>query len=148
MADASLLAQIPLFSSLNQSQMREVASKMTMRYFEAGQVIFKRGDPGTTSSGAGPIGLYIIISGQVKISAPGKGGGEVVLGVLGENDFFGEIALLDGGSRSATATAEKPTRALNMQRKELMSLLEDYPDVARQIIDIIKARISGMGGGA
>ena len=96
----ALLRTIPLLSSLSDSQLDAI--RMCSRAVAHGGnvVLFQEGDPGDY--------LFLVISGRVKVSLLGEEGKEIVLSILGPTSFLGEMALLDGAPRSATAmTLEK-----------------------------------------
>ena len=91
------LALIPFFSGLDAAALERVAAGTRTRRFRRGEVIFHAGDPGDA--------LFVIVSGEVKIAVPSESGEEAILTTLREGDVFGELALLDGAPRSATAAA-------------------------------------------
>jgi CRP/FNR family cyclic AMP-dependent transcriptional regulator len=97
------LAAIPFFSGLEPDALERLASSMRTRRFRRGEVIFHIGDPGDA--------LFVIVSGEVKISLPSDTGEEAILATLGPGEFFGELALLDGAPRSASAGALSATEA-------------------------------------
>ena len=79
------------------STLEHVAAGTRTRRFRRGEIIFHAGDPGDA--------LFIIVSGEVKIALPSEEGDEAILAILRPGDVFGELALLDGAPRSATASA-------------------------------------------
>ena len=95
-------AQVSLFSTLDPEGLRELAAAARRRGFRAGEVIFHRDDPGQV--------LYVIREGKVKIYITSPDGQEVALAVFGPGDYFGELALLDGQPRSASAVAIERSR--------------------------------------
>jgi len=131
--DVSFLEQVPLFTSLEQDELAELAGKLTLREFRRGEVIFHQDDPGTA--------LYIIKKGQVKITAASLQGEEIILAILSDGDFFGELSTLDGKERSATATAMEPTQALSLHWRDLASALGKYPHMLRSILNALSDRL-------
>ena len=108
------LAAIPFFGGLDPVALERLAATMRARRFRRGEVIFHVGDPGDA--------LFVILSGEVKISLPSETGDEAILATLRAGDFFGELALLDGAPRSATAIALEPTETLALPRDRFREL--------------------------
>lgn len=116
------LAALPLFAGYDAAMLAEVAAAVRVRRFRRGEVIFHRGDPGTT--------LFIVISGCVKIVAPTEGGEEALLALMGPSDFFGELSLLDGAPRSATAVALEPVELWVLHRDDVLRPILAVPGAA------------------
>jgi CRP-like cAMP-binding protein len=109
------LARCPLFANANQEQLESLAARLRRRRFRRNEVIFHQGDPGDS--------LHVVASGAVKILLPSAEGDEAIIATLRPGDFFGELALLDGSTRSATAAALEATETLVLPRAVLMELL-------------------------
>jgi len=92
-----------------------------------------RGDPGDS--------LYAVVTGRVRISASGPGGKEVFLNIMEAGDAFGEIALLDGSPRTATATAMARTELMIVQRGPFFALLRTEPQLAAHLIQLLCRRV-------
>ena len=105
-----------------------------LRYFAPGEVIFEAGDPGD--------GFHVVVSGRVGIRAGGRSG-EVIrpLATIAPGDFFGEMAILDEGVRSATAVAEVATCTRFLGREPFLALLHEQPDFAFRLIRAFSARL-------
>jgi len=131
--ETTLLAQVPLFASLKEAHLAELAGKLTLRNYELGTTIFNRDDRGST--------LYIIRNGQVKISAPSPEGEEVILAMMTDGDFFGELSILDLKPRSATATAMETTSAFTLERDDFLDVVNTEPDLAIQILAALSERL-------
>jgi CRP/FNR family cyclic AMP-dependent transcriptional regulator len=125
------LARIPFFAGLDADALQRVASGARTRRFRRGEVIFHAGDPGD--------GLFILISGEVKIALPSETGDEAILATLGAGDVFGELALLDGAPRSATATARVAAETVVLPRDRFHALIASEPAVR----DALLASIAG-----
>lgn len=125
------LAAIPFFSGLDPAALESVAASMRARRFRRGEVIFHLGDPGDA--------LFVIVSGDVKISLPSETGDEAILATLRPGEVFGELALLDGAPRSATATAISPTETVVLPRERFRELIATEAGVR----DALLASIAG-----
>jgi CRP-like cAMP-binding protein len=108
----ALLARCPLFAGVAPEDLRDLASHLRPRRFRRGEVIFHQDDPGDS--------LHVVTSGAVKIVLPSTGGEEAIIATVHAGDFFGELALLDGVARSATATAVEPTETLSLPREPFL----------------------------
>ncbi len=140
-----LLAEIPLFSNMDDDERAEVRSIMTERIFQPGQQVMKAGDPTCT--------FNIIERGQVEVWLTDTDGKKVVLDMLGPGKFFGELAMLSGETRSASATSEEEVVTLELQRDEFFDFLRRRPDAALDVLielgqrlkhtdDILRTRVS------
>jgi len=133
MDNNELLARVPLFTSINAEHLVDLANAMNTRTYRRGEVIFHKDDPGSM--------LYILKSGQVKITTSSPEGEEVILAILKEGDFFGELSLLDGKPRSASATAMEDTTALTLDRRDLIDSIFQNPELAINILTSISERL-------
>jgi len=125
------LATIPFFAGLDPPALERVAAGMRSRRFRRGEVIFHIGDPGDA--------LFVIVEGEVKISLPSETGEEAFLATLGLGDVFGELALLDGAPRSASATAISATETVVLPRDRFRELIATEAGVR----DALLASIAG-----
>ncbi len=140
-----LLAEIPLFSNMDDNERAEVRSIMTERVFQPGQQVMRAGDLGCAFS--------IIERGEVEIWLIDSDGKKVVLDVLGPGKFFGELSMLAGETRSASATSEGEVVTLELDRNEFFDFLRRRPDAALDVLmelgqrlkhtdDILRTRVS------
>jgi CRP-like cAMP-binding protein len=111
----------PLFAPCPEGVLADVGRRLRHRHFRRNEVIFHQGDPGDA--------LHVITSGAVKILLPSPEGEEAIIATLKEGDFFGELALLDGQPRSATATAVEQTETLSLPRDVFRELVEKHPEL-------------------
>jgi CRP-like cAMP-binding protein len=111
----ALLAHSQLFAGCPEADLAEVAGRLRRRRFRRGEVIFHQDDPGDS--------LHVVASGAVKILLPSTEGEEAIIATLHPGDFFGELSLLDGAPRSATATAVEPSETLALPREAFRDLL-------------------------
>lgn len=128
-----LLQEVPFFAGVNRPELIALASACQRRPYRRNEVIFHRDDPGEA--------LHIVQTGQVRIELLSPQGEEIVLALFQAGDFFGELSLLDGLPRSATAVATEPTVTLTLTRAEFQRVLERTPPVAQQIIVALSARL-------
>lgn len=106
------------------------------RHFAAGEVIFTAGEAGD--------GLYLVTTGQVRISAVVGRNKPRTLAMIGAGDFFGEMAVIDAAPRSATATAEVATTAYFVPRETVLGLLHGNPQLALDIVREFSARMRAL----
>jgi len=132
-ANIQSLKNIPIFSSLSKTHLEELSEIMLEKTYRKNQVIFDQGDPGSS--------LIVIKSGLVKISLVDSNNHEFIIKTFSVNDFFGEMSLLDGGSRSATATAVEDTQALIIFRENFISLIQKTPSMALGMLTELSNRL-------
>jgi protein phosphatase len=123
-----LLRRIPLFSGFDKRRLQRLGMLADEVDVAAGERLMQQGESGTD--------MMIIVSGSVAIERGGER-----LNTLGPGDFFGEIALIDGGPRTATVTAEEATRLLVITHREFHSLMDEFPEVAAQVLNALAHRI-------
>ena len=124
-----VLAEIPLFQALSQEGIVAAARAGLSRTYAPGQIICYQGDPGDH--------LYVVIEGLVKIVFASERGDEMVLNILGPEEIFGELALLDGSPRSASAVALKSTSVFVLPRRQLLELMSVNPRLADEFLKLI-----------
>jgi CRP-like cAMP-binding protein len=122
-----------LFRGLPRDTRARIAALATRRQYDEGGMIFMRGDPGDSLCG--------VVTGRVRISASGPGGKEVFLNIMEPGDAFGEIALLDGSPRTATATAMSRTEIIVIPRDAFSALLQSQPQLAAHLIQLLCKRV-------
>jgi CRP/FNR family transcriptional regulator, cyclic AMP receptor protein len=128
-----LLRKVPLLSALPDAQINDLASYLKEKRFRRGEYIIYEGDEGNE--------LFIIIEGLVKITKLNEDGREKILATLGEGEFFGELALVDGAPRSATVQAKSACVMYSLARNEFMNLLKQAPEVCLSIITVLAQRL-------
>ncbi len=121
-----LLKEIPLFSGLRKGELREVERLVHRRLYKEGEVVFWEGEPG--------VGIYIIQQGEVGIYKEYAKAGQKELARLHPGDFFGEMALLDDDSRSATAVASGETCLFGLIHPDLFDLIERKPQLGVKLL--------------
>jgi CRP-like cAMP-binding protein len=113
------LRRCALFEGLDDAALEVVVQQLRRRRFRRGEVVFHQGDPGDA--------LHVVATGAIKIVLPSTEGDEAIIATLRTGDFFGELALLDGAPRSATAIALEPCETLALPRAALHTLLDRDP---------------------
>lgn len=132
------LARCPLFERADASIIESIASGLRRRRFRRNEVIFHQGDPGDS--------LHIVASGAVKIVLPSAEGEEAIIATLRPGDFFGELALLDGAPRSATATALEPSDTLVLPRQVFLDLLDTMPGLRNALLAGLAKQLRRLTG--
>ena len=116
MNSENLLNNIPLFEDISEETLNKIVSYGNKIMFKKDSTILVESEEGTA--------LFFIIKGKVKVTLQSKEGKEVILSLLKENDFFGEMALIDGTNRAATIVACEPTELFIIKRDDFLNLLK------------------------
>ncbi|HEV7337357.1 MAG TPA: Crp/Fnr family transcriptional regulator [Bosea sp. (in: a-proteobacteria)] len=133
---ASLLSANPFFSGLVPGTLERIAGICRPHHLAARAVLFLKGDASD--------GLYAIRRGLVRIGTTDDLGQQMTMNVLGGGDVFGEIALLDGRSRTADAVAIEDTEMFFLPRRDFLGLLNSEPSIALQVIELLCARLRDL----
>ena len=120
-APVELIKSVPLFSDLSPKEIDQIAKSFKERIFSPGDQI--------TEEGKGGVGFFVIESGTAKILVHDE-----VRGQYGPGDYFGEIALIDAGTRSATITAETELRCYGLTSWEFRPLVEQHASIAWKLL--------------
>jgi CRP/FNR family transcriptional regulator, cyclic AMP receptor protein len=131
--EAQSLARVPLFRRLEPDELEHLAEDVTQVNYNVGETIFNEHDLGD--------GLYVVESGSVRIWVMDEDVSEVTLAELKAGDFFGELAVLDRGERSSSATAISDTHLHKLSSDAFQKFLIDHPDAAVDVICEIAARM-------
>src|SRR5215510_9443234 len=115
MTPRELFHRHPVFSALTDDETRELLKRARTRRVAMGDVVFRKDDPGD--------GLYGVLAGSILIVVESAEGKELILNIHGEGEFFGEVALLDGEGRSATAVAREASQLFFLGRAEFLAFL-------------------------
>jgi CRP/FNR family transcriptional regulator, cyclic AMP receptor protein len=115
-----------LFRGVTQPDLETIAPMLRQRRFRAGETIFHEGDPGDA--------MHVIAAGRAKISIESQEGDEAILVALGPGDVFGELVLLDGAPRSATAVAIEPTVTYTLAKSSFDPLMAHNADFRSAIL--------------
>jgi len=128
-----VLQKHEFFHGLPPPILRRISSRVRKAYYAAGRPIFSKGDPGH--------GLLAVLSGVVKISVVSEDGKEIALNLLGAGEIFGEIALLDGGPRTADSVALDDCELLMLDRRDILPLLMEEPSIAIKLLEVLSSRL-------
>ncbi|MDZ7707533.1 MAG: Crp/Fnr family transcriptional regulator [Trueperaceae bacterium] len=132
----AFLADVPLFSGADDRLLDIVAGAVQKRAYPAGAVLFREGDVGEA--------VYLLRQGTVKLSKVDLGGHEKTLALLRPPEFFGEMAPLSEGTRSATAVAVENVEALLLFGDDFHRLMRDHPRVGLNVNTTLARRLRGM----
>ncbi len=129
----ALLAGTPLFADADADELGVLAGRARMVTLAPRALLFNRGDSGDR--------LYVLASGLVRIGAMSPDGREVTYGLIRPGQVFGEIAVLDGGPRSADATAVLKSQLAAIERADLMAFLDRRPAHTLRLLTILCGRV-------
>jgi len=133
------LHRVPIFQPLSENEIEELASSCEIQSFDAGEKLIREGDPDSS--------LFVISSGVVSIVKKDGKGQHIELSRLGNSECFGEMSLLTGEPRSATAKAITNVEAIRVPKEGLAPLLKVKPDLSKELAEIMamrRARTEGL----
>ena len=133
MNSAEYLRSVSIFSDLSDVELVSISKKMTPYSYSKGEFIVMEEMEGQQ--------CYFITHGSVKITRSSKEGREVILAILTAGEFFGEMSLLDGETRSANVLTLEETKVLALNRNDFMATLEEYPRVSIQLLKELTIRL-------
>jgi CRP/FNR family transcriptional regulator, cyclic AMP receptor protein len=131
--EGDLLLRVPLIAALTDSDRQALARTATRRRYQRGDLIFQKDDPGQT--------LFIVASGSVRIYVPSSQGADLTLAVFGPGNFFGDLSLLDGRPRSASAAALTDTNVVALERSDFVALIRSRPEAAMSVLATVASRL-------
>jgi CRP/FNR family cyclic AMP-dependent transcriptional regulator len=131
--DVSLLTDVPIFQLLDDTERRTLAALFEERSCGVGETIFHEGEPGDE--------LFLVKQGHVHVFITSDIGDRIVLANATSGDVFGEISLLDGGPRTASAAAADATTVLALDRDRLFELVQRHPHVALDLLTVMGQRL-------
>ena len=126
-APVDLLKQVPLFQGLDNRSLKRLAETFTDRSFVTGQEL--------TIEGSGGVGFFVIESGEARVTVDGED-----RRTLGAGDFFGEVALLDAGLRTATVTAASDGKMYGLTQWQFRPLVEENASIAWPLLQAMAKR--------
>jgi len=132
-AEIAMLQEAPMFALLDESELQTVSEMLDHRRFDKGATIFTYGDAGDC--------IYVLRSGRVQVYVENTEGQKIILAEYEAGDSFGEISLLDGGPRTATAVAVDDTEALTFDRENLLDFVRRHPHAAIDMLTAMGKRL-------
>lgn len=129
----NFLKYVPIFADLADDTLDAIAKLGKTKVFEKDSSILMEHESGTA--------LFVIISGKVKVFRVSDDGREVILSIMSESDFFGEMAILDGLTRSANVTAIEPSEIFIIQRSDFLELLYRHPEISISLLQELTKRL-------
>jgi len=132
-ANSDYLMYVPIFADLNDETIQKISSVGYSKKYIKDDVIFREDDPGTA--------MFVILTGKVKVVRTSGDGREVILTILSQYDFFGEMALLDGLARSASVIAAEESELFIIQREEFLNLLKLHPEISINLMQELTQRL-------
>ena len=131
--DVSMIAEVPIFELLDDSERADLARRMDCRDFKKDAVLFEYGDPGGE--------IFILRNGEVEVFVESPDGERIILGENRRGDVLGELSFLDGGHRTATAVAREDTQTLAMHRDRLLEFIDKHPHAAIDLLTVLGRRL-------
>ena len=127
------LKMIPLFSELKENELESIMRMTVRQVYKKDNMVLIEEEVGST--------MFVILNGRVKISRISDEGREVILSIMVDGDFFGEMSILDGQTRSANAVTLEDTELLIIRRENFLQILHDYPQLAINLLKELAHRL-------
>ncbi len=131
--DIAMLKYVPLFSELSERDLVAISKVAVTQVFRKDNMILIEEEVGST--------MFVILEGRVKISRISEEGREVILSILSEGDFFGEMSILDGQSRSANVVTLEDSTILVIHREDFLQMMHDFPQIAINLLKELAHRL-------
>jgi CRP/FNR family transcriptional regulator, cyclic AMP receptor protein len=132
-ADVKMIAEVPMFELMDEQERASLCALLETHRFDKGDTIFSFGDSGDC--------VYIVHSGAVQVYIENYEGSKIILRENERGDVFGDISLLDGGPRTATAVAVEDTELLSLDRDDLHALLKKHPHAGLDLLTVMGRRL-------
>ena len=134
----AVLRKTTLFASLTEKELQALAALTTRKQFQRGELLFGEGDP--------CIGLFLVVSGKIRIFKLSSTGREQVLAIEGPGSSFAELPVFDGGNYPAAASASEDAEVLFVSRKNFQNFCREHPEVALKVIAVVGSRLRRLVG--
>ena len=135
-AMTDVLGQVPYFSKLDATLLKELTDQVRERRYKAGEVVLLEGDPCE--------GLYFVVSGRVKIFKVSGEGKEQVLRILGPGRTFNDVPVFDGGPNPGSVATLEPSTVGHIPKRAILALVEKHPLVAMAVIRLLATRLRAL----
>ena len=126
-----LLRTVPLFADLGKRELERVSTLADIVDLPADRPLMTQGQHGAQ--------MFILVSGAARVERDGES-----IGQCGPGEVLGEIALLDGGPRTATVTLSEPSRLLVLARREFQALMDDFPAIRLRVLEAVARRLRSL----
>jgi len=134
----NILKSTPLFAALDDSEVNSLAARCGIRPYAPGEILFSEGEPCK--------GLYIVVSGKIRIFKTSVNGREQVLAVEGPGTSVAELPVFDGGPYPASGSAQEKTEALFVSRADLRAICLEKPEVSLKLLQVVGSRLRRLVG--
>ena len=131
--NAKQLRQVDLFKELDDIKLWWIAQKTEAKFYSKGELVIEEG---TLADG-----IFFVVDGHVKVCRTNREGRQIIIQILSEGEFFGEISLLDGESRSADIIAVNDVQILYLPKSTFMELLNNYPTISINLLTELATRM-------
>ncbi len=138
MAELNFLAKVPLFAGLSDRQTKKLGTRFITRDYTAGEYI--------VTQGKGGAGMFTVVSGAAEAVVASPDGEKTVVNNFGATDFFGEIALLDDGPRTASVIATEDTTCMILSREDFIAIMKNDADMGVVIAEELAKRLRRVIG--
>lgn len=128
-----IIGKSPAFRDLDAQSLTEIQALCVTRRYVPGDAVFRQGEPGNTLVG--------LIAGQIRISVTSESGQELNLNLIEPGEIVGEIAFIDGGTRTATGTAVLPSQCITIARAPFFALMDRRPQISRHLLSLLCERV-------
>jgi len=130
----NLLARIPFFTALPPDELDRLVTELDVVNLNSGDILFREGDPGEH--------LYVVVNGELEILMAPDTDDELILNVLHEGEYLGEMSLIQpGGLRTASARARGDVVLLSMSRDQFRDLLQRHPELSTAMVSVLSQRL-------
>jgi CRP/FNR family cyclic AMP-dependent transcriptional regulator len=129
----TILEEIPIFSDLSHADRETIHNHAILKTVPKNTIVISEGDESSS--------LYVILNGKVKVYLSEEKGREVILKILGPGEFFGELAMMDSGRRSASVMTMEPSKFLIISREDFRDCLSGNPEIAFRLLQVMAKRL-------